>query len=151
MLSHTHLGTCGSGSRIVCHFLFQKSRKTKDEASNATKTQMSLRSQHGARTAIYQELHLGSANYPMTNPTFGQCICTVPLPVKTQGPRQAELSHAGRGNPGTFPRVCRKGAGGAAGWRGRSCITGKLETIRETPRNPSINHGESLGNPQRPT
>lgn len=71
MLSHTHLGTCGSGSGIVCHFVFQENSKTKDEASNATKTQMSPRSQHKARTAIYQQLPLGTATDPMTNPTLG--------------------------------------------------------------------------------
>lgn len=71
MLSHTHLGTCGSSSGIVCHFLFQESRKTKDEASNTMKTQMSPRSQHGARTAIYQQLPPGAATDPMTNLTHG--------------------------------------------------------------------------------
>lgn len=64
MLSHTHLGTCGSGSGVICHSSFQESRKTKDEASNTTKTQMSRRSQRGDRTAVYQQAALGAATHP---------------------------------------------------------------------------------------
>lgn len=146
MLSHTHLGTCGSGSGIICHSSFQESRKTNDEASNSTKTQMSRRSQRGARTTVYQLL------LPQDQPPPRGCPCAqCQLPVRTRGPQRSKLSHAGRGNTGTFPRVCRKGAGGAAGWRERGCISGKLETIRETPRNPGTNCRDCLGDPQRPT
>ena len=108
MLSHTHLGTCGSSSGIVCHFLFQGNRKTKDEASNTMKTQISLRSQHGAPTAISQQLPLGAATHPWPTPSLGCPYAQRQLPVRTQSPQQAELSQAGRGNSGTFPRVCRK-------------------------------------------
>lgn len=48
-----------------------------------------------------------------------------------QSGRRASRAFASWGrDAGTAPRVCRKGAGGAAGWRGRGGITGKLETIR---------------------
>lgn len=136
MLSHTHLGTCGSGSRIVCHFLFQKSRKTKDEASNATKTQMSLRSQHGARTAIYQELHLGAANYPMTNPTFGQCICTVPAASQDPGPSASRAFARWEREPWHLPKGLPEGS-----WRGSGMERKKLH-YRQTGDNP--------GNSQKP-
>ena len=151
MLSHTHLGTCGSGSGIICHSSFQESRKTNDEASNATKTQISRRSQRGARTTVYQQPPLGAATAPRPAPTPGLSVCSVPAASQDPGPQRSKLSHAGRGNTGTFPRVCRKGAGGAAGWRERGCISGKLETIRETPRNPGTNCRDCLGDPQRPT
>ena len=138
MLSHTHLGTCGSSSGIVCHSLFQESRKTKDVASNAAKTQMSpVNVGPGHR-------HLSAAAFwgchpPHDQPHAWAVLCQ--LPDRTQSPPQSELSHAGRGNSGSFPRVCRKGAGGTAGCRGRgklaTGVTGKLESTGKLPETPA--------------
>lgn len=73
----------------------------------------------GQATAIYQQRPFEAATHPMISPTLGCPYVLCQLPDRTQSPPQSELSHAGRGNSGSFPRVCRKGAGGTAGCRGR--------------------------------
>lgn len=142
MLSHTHLGTCGSGSEIICHSLFQESRKTKDEASNATKTQMSRRSQRGARTAPSSSTSRACSR-PRTSPCPGCPRPQCQLPVRTQGPRRPELSHAGRRSAGPCPRVCRKGAGGAAGWREEAAFQANWRQSGKLPESPARTAGRA--------
>lgn len=133
MLSHTHLGTCGSGSGIVCHFLFQESKKTKDEASNSTKTQMSPMSQHKARTAIYQQLPLGAATDPMTNPTLN---CPVPAASQDPGPSASRAFARWEREPWHLPKGLPEES-----WRG-SRVERKRLHYRQTGDNP--------GNSQKP-
>lgn len=132
MLSHTHLGTCGFSSGIVCHSLFQESRKTKDGASNTTKTQMSPRSQHGARTEVYQHPPLGTTTYPKTSPTPGLSRCTVPAasqdPVQAFAHWERERWHLPKGLP-------------EGSWRGSGTERKRLH-YRQTGDNP--------GNSQKP-
>lgn len=65
------------------------------------------------------------------------CLCVqCQLPVRTQGPQRSKLSHAGRGNAGTFPRVCRKGAGGAAGWRKEAAFQANWRQSGKLPETP---------------
>lgn len=136
MLSHTHLGTCGSGSGTVCHSLFQESRKTKDEASNAMKIQMSPRSQHEAKTAIYQQPPLKS-RHPAHDQSHHQVIHLHTTSCQS-GPghsaigafarRERELWHLPKGLP-------------EGSWRGSRMERKRLH-YRQTGGNP--------GNSQKP-
>lgn len=148
MLSHTHLGTCGSGSGIICHSLFQESRKTKDEASNATKTQMSRRSQRGARTAPSSSTSRACSG-PRTRPARAAHAHSASCP---SGPRPSATRAFARWEKERWPlpKGLPEGSWRGSGMERRGCISGKLETIRETPRKPSTNCGESPGDPQRP-
>lgn len=145
MLSHTHLGTCGSGSGMICHSLFQESRKTKDEASNATKTQMSRRSQHGAGTAVYRQPPLRAAFHSGTSPTRRLSVCAVPAASEDPGPSVIQAFARWEREHWHLPKGLPEGSWRGSGMEKRGCISGKLETIRETPRNPRTSCGESLG------
>lgn len=137
------MGTCGSGSGMICHSLFQESRKTKDEASNTTKTQISRRSQHGARTTSIGSHLSGLLPAPGPAPHTGCPCAQCQLPVRTRGPQRSKLSHAGRGNAGTFPRVCRKGAGGAAGWREEAAFQANWRQSGKLPETPAQTAGRA--------
>lgn len=136
MLSHTHLGTCGSGSGIICHSSFQESRKTNDEASNSTKTQMSRRSQRGARTTVYQQPPLGAATAPRPAPTPGLSVCSVPAASQDPGPSAIQAFARWEREHWHLPKGLPEGS-----WRGSGMERKRLH-FRQTGDNP--------GNSQKP-
>lgn len=102
-----------------------------------------------------QDCHLSATvswgcHPPMTNSIPGLSVCTAPVASQDPEPSASRTFASWERELWHLPKGLPEGAGGAAWRRGRGCITGKLKTIRETPRNPSTNRGESLSDPQRP-
>lgn len=140
----------------------EKKKKKKKEEKKKKKTASKKKHRRHQKRGYYRKVSVGPgtlfnwndlwgpSTYPKALLIFALWIHTVSIASPNSRPSSIWVFTRQERESGTFPTVCRKGVGGAARWGNGGCITGKLETFRETPRNPSLHYEESLVNLRRP-